>query len=354
MGGVMNRKPYGRVRLHREPVSGGSGKIRRILLLLVIAVGLVVSLFSLLRKRDVVFHINEMINHREFKKAQKLAERFHRKQPENVRILRLMGLNYFMQGMKSDHWQVIKLDKDSKGYTVDRLKQQDAEGWKLYKKAVEALKKAILLDKAGLVTSRDYMIIGFSYSRWGDSHFKKALKYLTMAEKLDRKDHILRDSELPAFSLESLYRQRGYILYKTGKYKKAAENFSRANGIDRRVLNYLYMAHCYRAIGKTALAVRYYTRVADYSKEPLVRGSCLNMLGGLYLKAGKMKLANRAFRKSISINSNAASAWFGLSQVAEACGDRTGAKKFWDRTLKADPNYGPAILKMRNSRRQKR
>jgi len=347
----MNRTFYNRTVLRSEPVRGRGKRWVRIIPVLIIIAGLGVSLFSLFRKRNVIFHIQEMITHKKFDKAETLAADFHEEQPENVHVLQLMGLTYFMQGMKGDHWQVIKLDRD-KGYSVDRLKQQGEEGWKLYKKAVESLKKAILLDKEGIVSSRDYMIIGFSYSRWGDSHFGRALKYLNLAYKKNMKDKHLSDSDLPAFSLESLYRQRGYLLYKIGKYRRAARDFQKANAIDRKVLNYLYIAHCGREAGDLKAAMENYRRVVDYSREPVIQSSSLNMLGGIYIKKRRLQEAERVFRRSISIHSNSATAYFGLSQVAEARGDRAAAGRYWDLTLKTDPHYGPAILKMRNSRRK--
>lgn len=327
----------------------GRERLLRIILLAVIAIGVVITLIALLSpKRDVYFSIRQMIEHHEFKKVEELTGKLHQLNPADVRTLRLMGINYYLQGLKFESRQGITVDAKSR-YRTDHFQQpQGEEGWVLYKKAVESMKKAILADKQGIINSRDYMIIGFSYSRWGDSHFSQALEFLDKSEALNRKDKALDNSDLSAFSLESLYRQRGYLHYRKGDYTNALRDFGLANNIDRKVLNYLYIAHSAKALDMTNEAIRNYTRVIDYSRDRTIRTSCLEMLGSIHLQARQYDKAGDYFRRAVAISSNSASGYFGLSLVAEAQGKQAEARKYWELTLKADPHYGPAILRMRN------
>lgn len=331
-----SRKQQPRRRMSADRFSRKEITIRVVLILFILA-GLVFSIYSMFNKGDVYVSIQEMINSQQFKKVEKLTLKLHESNPLDVRTLRLMGHNYFLQALRIDH---IKDD-------------QTEEGWELYKKAVKSLKKAILLDKQGLVDSSDYMIIGFAYMKRGDSSFEEALNYLIIAEKKDRSDKVLTRAKEKFFSLSTLYKLMGYLFFKTGKYERALEYYTRAN-TRKNVLNYLYIGMCQRQLKQYDEAIKTFVLVHDYSSLRSFKIVSLQNLGWLYYMKGNISRAKMIYKRCVRMDTNSAEDIYWLGKMEQRLGNMQEARRLWKRCLKVDPHFGPAILEMKSKPHRKR
>ena len=314
-----------------------STKIKRIVLIIFIVLGLVYSIYSMFRRRDVFVSLKGLIEDGKFKRVEKLIEKRYKADPLNIKTLRLMGENYFLQAMRVDH---VKDD-------------QTEEGWELYKKAVKSLKKAILLDKTNSINSKDYFIIGFSYLKKGDAYFKNSIKFLKLAEEKNKNDRVLSENDSLLFRLESLYKLLGYIFYKTAKYNKAIQYYKMANK-NKSVLNYLYIGLSLKHMNKFKKAITLFNVVNDYANTLELKTKALYNLAWLNHSLGNFKLSKKYYLKCIAINTNFAEGYYWLGKMEEKSGKQKNAVSLWKKCLDIDPNFGPAILKLAYLRRNKK
>lgn len=320
-------------RLHRRPPkhTRWSAFIRIFILLLVLAT-VIYLLFQLFFDRDVYVDIDDLIKDNEFEKVDKMTKKMIEENPLDIRTFRLMGKNYFLHALRVD-----ELKKD-----------QTEEGFTFYKKAIESFKKAILLDKKGLIDSKDYMTIGFSYMKQGEDNYEDALKYFHLAETHNTNDHNLEKSNSSFFGIATLYRLMGYIYFKSGEYRDSLKYYKKANSKSRKLLNTFYMGLCQKNLGQYRDAATDIQLVYDRSKNPLLKNSALHNLAWLHLKMNNLQYAERLYVNCVNNDTNYAEGYYWLGKIAERQGRKSEAVSNWKRSLAADPQYGPALLKMKN------
>jgi tetratricopeptide (TPR) repeat protein len=267
-----------------------------------------------------------------FEDAEKLARMLYEKDPLDVRALLLMGRNAFRKAFRFDN---EKNDKTE-------------EGWDLYKVAVESMKKAILLDKQGIVTSADYFILGFAYLRKGDQFYEDSLQFLNQAESLNSNDFILIKGKDPIARFDTMRQMMGYLNYHLGRYTNAIRYYHEANK-KPNVLNYAYIGLCELAMGQYSNAFKTFEIVQKHANQAALKLFAAKQLAwaGFYL--GDHETARGWFEKSVSMDTNYAEGYYWLGKMAELKKDPVAARAFWQRSLEADPHFGPAILKLRFS-----
>lgn len=332
---MMHRSVSSRYR--RSLHSDRRHKLVRYISVSVIFIGLLVSLFFMLRQPDLYVTIEEMIKAGKFGKVEKVTARLVKSNPLDVRTLILRGRNYFYQAVRADH----------------ESKDQTEEGWKLFREAVTTLKKAILLDKKGVITSLDYYIIGYSYMKKGDNAFKEALRYLVLADRRNSRDKVMSESRNELFHVATLHRLTGYLFYKTGDYKEAVKYYQKANKVRRELLNYLYLGYCFRQTGDYNAARKNFWKVFRYTKKDSLKAEALRNLAWVHFKEDNFSMSRQLFQYCLSMDTNYAEGYYWLGKIAERQKDPVSAKSNWKECLRVDPHFGPAILKMKYYRKKK-
>ncbi len=297
----------------------------------VLGLGLVFVLL-VSKPSDVYRNIEEMTADSRFEDAEKLARSLYEKDPLDVRALLLMGRNAFRKAFRFDH---EKNDKTE-------------EGWDLYKVAVESIKKAILLDKKGILTSADYFILGFAYLRKGDQFYEDALQYLRQAETLNTNDQRLVRGEDPIARFDTMQQMMGYLNYHLGRYTNALVYYREANR-KPNVLNYAYIGLCEVATGQFSNAVNTFGVVQEHANQDGLRVFAARQLAWTWFHLGNHELARTWFEKAVSMDTNYAEGYYWLGKMAELKNDPAAARALWQKSLEADPHFGPAILKLRFS-----
>lgn len=297
----------------------------------VIGGGLVFALFFA-GPSDVYRSIEKMTADSRFEDAEELARSLYEKDPLDVRALLLMGRNAFRKAFRFDH------EKN------DRTE----EGWDLYKEAVESIKKAILLDKQNVLTSADYFILGFAYLRRGEQFYEDALQYLKQAETLNTNDQRLIKGKDPIARFDTLRQMMGYLNYHLGHYTNALAYYREVNK-NPNVLNYAYIGLCEVAIGQLSNAVNTFTIVHEYANQDELRTFAVRQLAWTWFQLGNHELAHKWFEKAVSMDTNYAEGYYWLGKMAELKNDPAAARSLWQKSLEADPHFGPAILKLRFS-----
>ncbi|HOG64044.1 MAG TPA: tetratricopeptide repeat protein [Spirochaetota bacterium] len=302
-----------------------------------IVLGLLLTVVLLVtRTPDVYRNIEEMTEESRFEDAEKLARSLYEKDPLDVRALVLMGRNAFRKAFRFDN---EKNDKTE-------------EGWDLYKISVESLKKAILLDKKGLLTSADYFILGFAYLRKGDQYFEDALQYMKKAEELNTNDHVLVQGNDPIARFDTLQQTIGYLNYHLGRYTNALQYYRDANA-KPNVLNWAYIGLCEVALGQYSNAIWSFGIVRDHANQQGLKAFATRQLAWTYFHLGRHDEARTWFEKTVSIDTNYAEGYYWLGKMAELRNDLQAARALWQKSLEADPHFGPSILKLRFSPQHK-
>jgi tetratricopeptide (TPR) repeat protein len=325
------RSPRGSFRSRRKDraPTGKLAAARRLVLGLAVCFGLLYSLYSLFVSGDVYVDLQEMISMDRFQEVDELTRTIHRLYPLDIRMLRLMGRNYFLHAMRIDH------SRDD----------QTEEGWELYRNAVDALKKAIELDDLRSGTdSRDYYIIGYSYLKRGDDSFEDALRFLLEAEERNGKDRALTEAKERFFQVRTLTELIGYLHYRMGRYEEALAYYIKANN-PKQVLNYLYIARCLKNLNRYDEAIETFRLVYDYANTRKLKEISLHNLGWIYYQLERFDEAAMAYRDSVSMDTNYAEGYYWLGKIEERNGRVAQAQALWKRSLEADPHFGPAILK---------
>lgn len=323
----------------RYRVSVNSGKRQKLVRYISVSVtfiGLLVSLFFLLRRPDLYVTIEEMIKDGKFNKVEKVTAELVKNNPLDVRTLLLRGRNYFFKAVRADH----------------ESKDQTEEGWQHFRQAVTAIKKAILLDKQGLITSVDYYIIGYAYMKKGDASFREALRYLELAVQQNRKDQVMSENKNEIFHVSTLLRLTGYLYYKTGSYAEAVNYYGQANRVRQELLNYLYLGYCFRQLNRYQEARENFWRVYNYSSKKQLKAEALRNLAWVHFQENDFPVSRQLFTRCLTMDTNFAEGFYWLGKIDERLKNLSSAKSNWRRCLAVDPHFGPAILKMKYYRKK--
>ncbi|MDR2734417.1 MAG: tetratricopeptide repeat protein [Spirochaetota bacterium] len=308
--------------------------LRPLLILGVIAASALLVM-SLLQKPDIYRDIQDMTKESRFEEAERLARSLYEKDPLDVRALLLLGRNYFQQAVAFDH--------------QERGESETEEGWEQYQNAVEALKKAILLDKDNLLGSFDYFILGYAYLKRGKQHYGDALEYLRQAESMDAGDMQLSKAKDPFARKEILQQTMGYLYYQTGEYTNALGYYRLHNSKNPNILDHVYIGLCELALGEYSGAIANFRLVRDHTSQNQLKFFAVKQLARIYFHLEQYAEAENFFKSSVEFNTNYAEGFYWLGKLEEMREDSAAARRYWERSLEADPYFGPAILKLRFS-----
>jgi len=308
--------------------------VRPLLIFGVLAL-LVLLIVILLQKPNIYRSIQDMTKESRFEEAEKLARSLHEKDPLDVQALLLLGRNYFQQAVAFDY--------------QERGESETEEGWEQYQNAVEALKKAILLDKDNLLGSFDYFILGYAYLKRGKQHYGEALEYLRQAESMDSNDMQLSKAKDAFARKETLQQTMGYLYYQTGEYTNALSYYRLHNEKKPNILDHVYIGLCEFALGEYPKAISSFRFVREYSTQNQLQFFAVKQLARIYFHLERYAEAEDFFKSSVELNTNYAEGFYWLGKLEERRGDSAAASRYWERSLEADPYFGPAILRLRFS-----
>jgi len=311
-----------------------SNALLRAFLIGCILAALALLIYVLFREPDIYRNIEDMTDESRFEEAEQLARALHERDPLDIRALLLLGRNYFHQA--------VRFDYERRGETATE------EGWEQYKNAVEALKKAILLDKDGMLGSFDYFILGFAYMKRGEQFYEEAIQHLKQAESCDSNDMLLTKGKGSFARKETLQQMMGYLHYKTGKYTNALYYYQLHN-IRPNILDYVYIGLCELALGQYTNAMDTFALVRAHAEQPQLEVFAVKQLALLHFHLEEYAEAEEYFKASVEMDTNYAEGYYWLGKLAELQEDFVSARQYWELSLGADPYFGPAILKLRFS-----
>jgi len=307
----------------------------RPLLILGVVASLALLVVILLQKPDIYRNIQDMTKESRFEEAERLARSLHEKDPLDVQALLLLGRNYFQKAVAFD--------------SRERDESETEEGWEQYQYAVEALKKAILLDKNNLLGSFDYFILGYAYLKRGKQHYGEALEYLRQAESMDTNDMQLSKAKDAFARKETLQQTMGYLYYQTGEYTNALAYYRQHNEKKPNILDNVYIGLCELALGEYAKAIASFRLVREHSSQTQLQFFAVKQLAHVYFRLEQYEDAEDYFKASVELNTNYAEGFYWLGKLEEMREDSAAARRYWERSIEADPYFGPAILKLRYS-----
>jgi tetratricopeptide (TPR) repeat protein len=128
---------------------------------------------------------------------------------------------------------------------------------------------------------------------------------------------------------------QGDLRMDAGQYAKASQSYQTALRLTRfRSDLYVRLAESFKQLNQPQLAIQYYSKVTQ--ERPRDAEAWLE-LGKLYNQEGKFAGAEQALRRSISLNSQLAEAYYFLGFIQKETGNRNGALRSFERFLALSP-----------------
>jgi len=200
-----------------------------------------------------------------------------------------------------------------------------------------------------LLGSFDYFILGYAYLKRGKQHYGEALEYLRQAESMDSGDMQLSKAKDAFASKETLQQTMGYLYYQSGEYTNALSYYRQHNEKKPNILDHAYIGLCELALGEYSKAIASFRFVREYSAQSQLQFFAVKQLARIYFHLEQYVEAEDFFKSSVELNTNYAEGYYWLGKLEEMRDDSAAARRYWERSLEADPYFGPAILKLRFS-----
>jgi tetratricopeptide (TPR) repeat protein len=156
-------------------------------------------------------------------------------------------------------------------------------------------------------------------------------------------DQALKDDGLEASQRGSLLLYRGLARELLGAQGDATADFTAALQIralprDAREQTLLQRGFLLDSMGKLGDAAGDYSAVI--AMKGVASATALNNRANIYRRQSRTAEAQRDYRAALAMpGSRPQYSWYGLGQIAEAKGDRDGARRFYAQAVSADPGY---------------
>lgn len=205
---------------------------------------------------------------------------------------------------------------------------QDAQVY--YDECIAALRKVLLHD-SNLKDGRIPYVLGKAYFKSGPSFADSAILYLEKAKNL-------------GFSSPDLNEYLGLAYASVNDYRNSVAAFSEILQPDTPASDLLLLAIAKSYIGLEEYdnAKAYLYRCIESTKDDELTSSARLLLAPLLVIEGKQQEAIDQYLAIIADNDQNAEAHFKLGELYYSSGDSIKARSEWRKTLKIDPNHGPA------------
>ncbi|AEJ19536.1 tetratricopeptide repeat protein [Gracilinema caldarium] len=205
---------------------------------------------------------------------------------------------------------------------------QDAQVY--YDDCISSLRK-VLLYKSKSKDGRIPYVLGKAYFKSGPAYADSAILYLEKAKKL-------------GYSAPDLYEYLGLAYASVKDYRNSVVAFSEALQPEKDPSDVLLLAIATSYIGLSDYdnAKAYLYRCIESTKDDDLRSKARLSLASLFVSEGKQQEAMDQYLAIIANNDQNAEAHFQLGELYANFGDAIKARSEWRKTLKIDPNHGPA------------
>jgi len=305
----------------RRPQRGPRG-FSLVLIIVVVLIVVGGGLFLIVRGRlPVVFArasvnvtLSQLWNSRQYAAINARAEEILTSRPLDESALVYGGLAFFYQGVAAPTLEA-KLP--------------------LFDNAIQYLRKALLIAKAPLTATIDY-VLGKAYYQKGKYYLDLAIKYLNRSIE-------------GGYNANDTYEYLGLAYSDLGEYDNGASYFGKAlaqNPSD--LLNYI-LAQTYYKAGNLAKSEEYLQRTisrAEDSKDSSLEVRGRFLLGRIDTDRKDYAKAEEQYQKILELDSNSADAHFFLGNLYERQDDKIKARAEWRAALRIDPSHNGARLKL--------
>jgi len=205
---------------------------------------------------------------------------------------------------------------------------QDAQVY--YDECIASLRKVLLHDSANKDGRIPY-VLGKAYYKSGPSFADSAIIYLEKAKHL-------------GFSAPDLNEYLGLAYAAVKDYRNSVAAFSQVLQPDKDASDLILLAIAKSYIGLEDYdnAKAYLYRCIESTKDDELRSKARLLLAPLLVSEGKQQEAIDQYLAIIADNDQNAEAHFQLGELYANAGDSIKARAEWRKTLKIDPNHGPA------------
>lgn len=209
---------------------------------------------------------------------------------------------------------------------------QDAQV--LYDESIAALRKAMLYD-ASNKDGRIPYVLGKAYFRSGPSFADSAIIYLEKAKKL-------------GYSAPDLNEFLGLAYASVKDYRNSVAAFTQALQPDKEPSDLLLLAiaKSYLGLEENDTAKAYLYQCIEKTKDVELRSQARMFLAKLLVSEGKNQEAMEQYLAIVAENDQNAEAHYQLGELYANAGDSIKARSEWRKTLKIDPNHGPARTRL--------
>jgi len=209
-----------------------------------------------------------------------------------------------------------------------QIAPQDAQVY--YDECISSLRKVLLHDSANKDGRIPY-VLGKAYYKSGPSFADSAILYLEKAKQL-------------GYSAPDLYEYLGLAYAAVKDYRNSVAAFSLVLQPDKEVSDILLlaMAKSYIGLEEYDNAKAYLYRCIENTKDDELRAKARLLLAPLLVSEGKQQEAIDQYLAIIADNDQNAEAHYQLGELYANVGDSIKARAEWRKTLKIDPNHGPA------------
>lgn len=205
---------------------------------------------------------------------------------------------------------------------------QDAQVY--YDECIVSLRK-LLLHNAANKDGRIPYVLGKAYYKSGPAFADSAILYLEKAKGL-------------GFSAADLNEYLGLAYASVKDYRNSIAAFSQILQPGEEVSDLLLLAIAKSYIGLEEYdnAKAYLYRCIESTKDDELKVRSRLLLASLFVIEGKQQEAIEQYLAIIADNDQNAEAHFQLGELYANAGDTIKARSEWRKTLKIDPNHGPA------------
>ena len=233
------------------------------------------------------------------------------KKPYNARILRYLGEAYY--NISSS------LTGPEKEESINR--------------AIQYMRKGIVLSNFDDVLTRSLYILGMSYFKKGPLYYELATGYLKKALDSGYED-------------KQVYEIMGYCYYRLGVLDEAVKYLELTVSASDKDIGHLFLAHAYKDKGLYESAVREFTLLINRSADNAVLEEAYSALAWIDFQEERYERARDHLYKVLELNERSADAYYWLGNIHEKEGDMISARKEWRRALSIDPKHINTIDKL--------
>lgn len=209
---------------------------------------------------------------------------------------------------------------------------QDAQVY--YDECIASLRK-VLLHNSMNRDGRIPYVLGKAYFRSGPSFADSAILYLEKARSL-------------GFSAPDIPEFLGLAYASVKDYRNSVAAFSQALLPDKTPSDLLLLAiaKSYLGLEENDSAKAYLYQCIDTSKDMEIKAKAQLLLASILGSEGKHQEAMDQYLAIIADNDQNAEAHFQLGELYAKAGDMIKARAEWRKTLRIDPNHGPARMRL--------